>query len=271
MFIDGPRFPTPRPVDSFGPATRLAVNISAPGEQAKFSTRLDKMGEVIGQTVADYRDVVYIPQENRSVSDLLTGNVPEIGEHSGMPDDAYELLYEQGRVKAFVDPRPWIEYLATREFVFGTRLHGVIAGLLAGTASHLVAHDSRTLELARYFGIPHTSIRDLPDSVDARHLYEASDFSELTKGHAERYAAYSAFLHKNGLKHVFADGDGGAAFEEKMRAAKLPGPISSGTRHAVVEAPGSRQPAARSRAAAAAVLLQRLRRRARRLVASVRA
>ena len=41
------------PVDAFGPATRLAVNISAPGEQAKFSTRLDKMGEVIGQTVAD--------------------------------------------------------------------------------------------------------------------------------------------------------------------------------------------------------------------------
>jgi hypothetical protein len=229
------------------------------------------MGTVIAQTVADYRDVVYIPQENRSVSDLLTGTHPEIGEHSGIPDEAYQALYEQGRVKAFIDPRPWIEYLETREFVFGTRLHGVIAGLLAGTASHLVAHDSRTLELARYFGIPHTSIRDMPDQVDARHLYESSDFAELTKGHAERYEAYSAFLHKNGLKHVFADGDGGAAFEEKMRQAKLPGAISSGSRPAVPASPEPAPTAGRSRAAAAADVLSRLRRRARRLVASVRA
>ena len=230
MFINGGEFPTPRPVEDFTTSTKLAVNISAPGEQAKFSVGLDRMGVAIAQTTADYEDVVYIPQENRSVHDLLTGNKPEVGEHSGIPDAVYEAMYGQGSVKAFVDPRPWIDYLATREFVFGTRLHGVIAGLLAGTPAHLVVHDSRTLELARYFGIPHTFIRDLADPVDARNLYESSDYSEMTKGHAERFAAYSAFLGRNGLKHVFAEGDGGEEFEAKMRQADLPGPISSGPR-----------------------------------------
>jgi polysaccharide pyruvyl transferase WcaK-like protein len=46
------------------------------------------------------------------------------------------------------------------DFVFGSRIHGSIAAVLSGTPSYLLAHDARTLELARYFDLPHRPMAD---------------------------------------------------------------------------------------------------------------
>ena len=54
----------------------------------------------------------------------------------------------------FLDPWTWMDYLAGFDFAFGTRIHGTITALVSGTPGYLFAHDSRTLELARYFDDP---------------------------------------------------------------------------------------------------------------------
>ena len=65
---------------------------------------------------------------------------------------------------------------------FGTRIHGTIAALLAGTPGLVIAHDARTLELARYFDIPHRTVREVGPDTDAADLYAAADFTALHVG-----------------------------------------------------------------------------------------
>jgi hypothetical protein len=227
MFVDGIELQQPRPISAFDSSTRLSVNISAAGEQAKFSTGLEKMGQVIERTVRNYDDVDYIPQQRDSLMALLFGSGRKTRESRGIPDETYRRLYSRGRVTAFVDPRTWLAHLEHRDFVFGTRLHGGIAALLAGTPAHLIAHDSRTLELAQYHEIPHLSVRAMSPEQDPRDLYEQSDFSNMVTGHARRFATYTQFLAKNGLRNTFSDGDAGAAFEARMATVDLPPPIVS--------------------------------------------
>jgi hypothetical protein len=225
MFMYGANLPVPRQT-TLNYDSKIAINISAAGEQAKFATDLDRMGSVIDDVVAKYSDVVYIPQENRSIEDMLWFQERDRGEHSEMSPATYLKLRDNGRVKGFVDPRTWFEYLSTRDFAFGTRLHGSIAALLAGTPAHLIAHDSRTLELAEYFDIPSTKITS-SDELDPIALYERSDFSKMVSGHAKRFETYKSFLKKNGLSHVFDVQDGEKRFDDLLRNATLAPMISS--------------------------------------------
>ena len=107
-------------------------------------------------------------------------------------------------MRFFLDPPPWFAFLAGRDFAFGSRIHGTIAALIAGTPAVVLAHDSRTLELARYFDIPHRLLRDVdPATLDAADLLAEADFGPLVTGHAERYARFVGFLDRHGLDHVF--------------------------------------------------------------------
>ncbi|HEY4608953.1 MAG TPA: polysaccharide pyruvyl transferase family protein, partial [Ilumatobacteraceae bacterium] len=227
MYLHGAGLPTPRPVAGFGRATRLTVNVSAPNTQAEFSVGLAAFGESLRGVMEAYDDLDYVPQQNNTLGALLFGRVRSTNEHEVMPSEMYDRLHELGRVTTFVDPQTWIEHLRSRQFVFGTRLHGVIAAVLAGTPAHLIAHDSRTLELARYHGIAHTLVRDLDAQIEPAELYERSNPATLLDGHSKRFEAYLAFLQHNGLRTTYTDGDGGIAFETRMATIKLPGPITS--------------------------------------------
>ena len=99
----------------------------------------------------------------------------------------------------FVDPWTWMAYLAGFDFAFGTRIHGNITALISGTPGYLFAHDSRTLELARYFDIPHRLMKDVPADVDAAQLYAEADYTALNAGHKARYERIRAFLARHDL------------------------------------------------------------------------
>jgi polysaccharide pyruvyl transferase WcaK-like protein len=53
-------------------------------------------------------------------------------------------------------------FMAQQHFAFGTRIHGNVAGVLAGTPSVVLANDSRTVELSEYHGIPYRLYSELP-------------------------------------------------------------------------------------------------------------
>jgi polysaccharide pyruvyl transferase WcaK-like protein len=88
---------------------------------------------------------------------------------AGAPITLDHPLIRSDRVRFFLDPTTWFEHLAQYDFSFGTRIHGNIAALLAGTPALLLAHDSRTLELAEYHEIPHRTITSIEDDADADH------------------------------------------------------------------------------------------------------
>ncbi len=53
-------------------------------------------------------------------------------------------------IEIFCNVPKWMEFLNDSDLTFGSRLHGNIAAVLAGTPALLVTKDSRTKELAEY-------------------------------------------------------------------------------------------------------------------------
>jgi hypothetical protein len=131
-------------------------------------------------------------------------------------------MYREGKVRLYIDPATWIDELRAFDFSFGSRIHGNIAALLAGVPSTVLCSDSRTLELCRYFGIPHRKISETPKNIDPAELYEAADFGELVNGHKERFLRFAGFMEKNGLENTFHHGDGGQDFDARMAKLALP-------------------------------------------------
>ena len=95
----------------------------------------------------------------------------------------------------------------------------------------MLAHDSRTLELARYFEIPHRLISDVNLHTDASELYAEADYTGLMRGHAARFATFTDFLTRHGLAHVFAEGEDPTLFDRKVAATDYP-PAVEATRDA---------------------------------------
>jgi hypothetical protein len=134
-------------------------------------------------------------------------------------------LFQQRKVRFYVDPWPWIDDLREADLSFGTRIHGNITALLAGTPAYVFAHDSRTLELARYFEIPHRRMSDVPPDVDAADLYAEADYGPLNDGHAARFRTFTDYLAKHGLRHVFEPGEDPAAFDARLAATEFPAAV----------------------------------------------
>jgi hypothetical protein len=102
------------------------------------------------------------------------------------------------KTRLFLDPWPWLEYMRGFDFSFGNRIHGNIVGLLAGTPSYVLAHDTRTLELARYFQIPHREAPGIAPDTDAAELYEEADYGPMIAGHAERFRTFIDYMERHG-------------------------------------------------------------------------
>ncbi|MEU4675487.1 polysaccharide pyruvyl transferase family protein [Micromonospora sp. NPDC023737] len=170
-----------------------------------------------------YPNLRYVAQDLYTLGTLLYGDAPKLrGKTDDMPIHTSHPLFAEDKIRMFMDPWPWIDYLSEFDFAFGTRIHGTITALISGTPGYLLAHDSRTLELARYFDIPHRMLRDVPADVDAAQLYEEADYTALNEGHKERFARITTFLAKHDLGHSFADGDSASRFDEQVRQTTYP-------------------------------------------------
>lgn len=225
MFWDGDRIGVERKVAALDEHARISINVSPHLEVAPYfedSPYAGWMGRLLENHRRRYPNLTYIPQEVSALDLLLWGpEVEHLGRHHEIPLYASHPMYREGRIRFFVDPTTWISFLAEQDFVFGTRIHGNIAAVLGGTPCFTIAHDSRTLELARYFELPHRKITELDPDIDARELYEQADFTAMISGHKARFETLVDFLTKHGLDHAFSGaGDGG--FDERLRQVAFP-------------------------------------------------
>lgn len=109
--------------------------------------------------------------------------------------------YLRDHAKVFFDLDQWISYAKSRDFIVGSRIHGTVVSLLAGTRSLLLTHDSRTRELAKAMNIPHASVHDFGDGsrADIRDLYDRADHASFSDGYAAYRERFAQFLRKNSL------------------------------------------------------------------------
>ncbi|WP_432043920.1 polysaccharide pyruvyl transferase family protein [Streptomyces cadmiisoli] len=216
MFLHGDTFPELRTAELTS-ASRIALNLSP---------NAIPVGDISGiarHAWENYPDVTYYAQNLVDAELLLWGDLtPETGVEDPFPLQLTHDLLRENKMRMPLDPATWIAELRGYDFAYGTRIHGNIAALLAGTPAVVLTHDSRTLELCRYFGIPHRPLSGLPADTDPRELYEGADYSAMFKGHSERFDRIVAFLDRNDLKNTYTHGDGGAAFDARLAALDLP-------------------------------------------------
>jgi hypothetical protein len=162
-------------------------------------------------------NVTYIPQVRALMPAIAKGRLPTEGEQNSTESPMPNLLRE-GKIAFLSDVLPWINFMKTQSFAIGTRIHGNIVPLLAGTPSHVIVHDSRTLELADYFEIPRTLLSEMRH-FDLQETFEKSDYTALQRNHPQRLRTYANFLEKNGLGHTLYDPESQAVYDAKARDA----------------------------------------------------
>jgi hypothetical protein len=212
MFLQGPVLRVEKQAAGLRADSRIAIN---------GSPYRPKMGQILAANAARYANLEYVAQDIGTLLLLVSGRAPEgLQASEGFPDGPDHPLIRDGRVRAFTHPWPWMDFLRGRDFTFGSRIHGNLVSLAAGTPAYVLAHDSRTLELARYFEVPHRPLPDVVPDVDAAELYEEADYGRLNSGHAARWATFDGFLRGHGLSTVFASG-GAAEFDRRMAALRF--------------------------------------------------
>lgn len=220
MFYHGdslPELDTRRKLTGDSP---IALNIS------RGANRVGEIAAIARNTYRRYPNTGYFAQNLVDAELLFWGDTSAAGGvRKKMPTVTTHELLRDGRARVPFDSATWIGELSEYEFCFGTRIHGNIAGLLAGTPSVVLCHDSRTLELCRYFGIPYQMLSELPADTDPAELYDKADFSDLVNGHQERFERLVGFLNRHGLENTYTHGDRGAAYEARIASLKLPEPI----------------------------------------------
>lgn len=197
------------------------------GRGAPIAYNLETKDPFAAALVADaeqhYR-ATYIPQEHGTLEMLLWSTDPYESNDPRLPLTRRHPQFAGERAEFFIDAHPWIARLSQMAFSFGARAHGNIAAALAGTPSVILAHDSRTLELARHHGIPHVVRGEgtMPSSVEQ--LYQQADFTEFNRGHAERFGILSDFIHDSGFRHIYDADQEHARLRYEQRIAELEPP-----------------------------------------------
>ena len=244
MFLWGEDLRVTKRLPALAPDSRVAITVSP---------YVAAMGPVVRRHVEAYPNLTYIAQDLASLQRLLWGeSAEEAARTSDVPVHLSHPLYRDDKTRLFLDPWPWIAELRAQDFAFGTRIHGTIAALLAGTPGVVLAHDSRTLELARYFGIPHRKMTEVGPDVDAAELYAEADFAALGAGHAARFATFTGYLARHGLDHAFAHDGVAAAWDERMAGTPFPAAIRHAATFVAPSGPRARLRRARFEARAAA-------------------
>lgn len=121
------------------------------------------------------------------------------------PTFKFDTLNRDDRIKLYCSFKDWYFDLQKLKinFSFGCRIHGNVVPLLAGIPAFVDAFDSRTLELCKFFGIPHldtTKEGHVRKNLDFEEIYNDLDFSLLNSSISSNFAAFKNFMVDAGLE-----------------------------------------------------------------------
>ena len=187
-----------------------------------YSPYLRDVGGFVREVTQSFPRSVVVPQTVEALALLLWGEPTRYAAKTDLPESAAHELYQSGRMRFFVDATTWIESLRDRDLVVGTRIHGTIAGLLAGTPSILIAHDSRTRELAEFHAIPHRTKAALR-RIDVERWYAKADFGAFTAAHPRNVENFRRFLERHELAHTL--GQTAPRFDRERVPVRLAPPV----------------------------------------------
>lgn len=189
----------------FNAHTRIGLNLTP---------RVPIPDRWISNVLARHPKTMYVAQDSSDLLMMLGGAPLTTG--PDFPGHLDHPLLATDRTRVYLNAPVWIDAMKSRDFTFGSRIHGNVAALLAGRPAHVIAHDSRTLELARYFQIPHTASTQITSDTMPADLYERSDWRPTVTGHRERTERMRTFLEAHQLATILSPEHRERPFDERL-------------------------------------------------------
>lgn len=216
LFLWGPDHRVARRADVIDAHAPLALNLTpeVPG-----------VGRFASRQAQRHPRLVYVGQDAHDLRLLAWGRPHPHVTDPDVPVHLHHPLYQEDRMRLFLDTWTWYDALREQHLVYGTRFHGNVAGLLAGTPSVLLAHDSRTLELAEYHRMPHRVVAAFDDAaadVQADDLHAEADLDAFHAALPEGFDRFTSFLERNGLEHRWSTDATGEGFDHALATATFP-------------------------------------------------
>lgn len=109
--------------------------------------------------------------------------------------------FARKKIRIYFDAEKWVQAMQSVDLCIGTRLHGNMAAIAAGTPGCVISHDSRTDELARAMDLPHLARKHLQEATDASRLLNSVSFDATTfdRQRTDKRAVYTQKLHAMGV------------------------------------------------------------------------
>lgn len=192
----GPDFALQTRPDSFG--TKVAYNVE---------TSKDLMGPTVRRLEQSGADLTYVAQDIKTLEALIWGReVYPRSRDSAQPLHLDHPHVSSGRTKFFLDAHTWISAMQAYNAAIGPRIHGAVSAISAGTPALLVAHDTRTKELADYHHIPQISPAGLDDIRSLDDLWPRLDYADFNKVRGAQVQRVVSHLENNGVETTLSRG-----------------------------------------------------------------
>lgn len=122
----------------------------------------------------------------------------------GVDDEHFLVDGIMRRGKYHKDIDQWIADSRKDDLYIGTRIHGAVASVLAGTPAILITHDNRTDELAKSMGIPSKPIKELAigDLSRVSDFAKNFNFRALESHLSHHIGAFRSFYSQNDIESV---------------------------------------------------------------------
>ncbi|MCD8232307.1 MAG: polysaccharide pyruvyl transferase family protein [Clostridiales bacterium] len=164
---------------------------------------IQKMSEFMNE----FHDLTFVGQLRQELKTLYLGT-----DYKTNPEyiDLYPCnidhpLYAKDKVRFFYNTHEWVNFYKNIDFTFGTRFHGVVSSVLAGTPSVLFTKDMRMRELAEFHNLTHLKTDQLNTYKNIWEIIDSVDFHSPESVAQKNFENYLDFLHLNGLKTIYDD------------------------------------------------------------------
>jgi Polysaccharide pyruvyl transferase len=171
--------------------------------------------DLINDAMARGHDI--IGQQNDAEEDLKAQKAGQTVPEAAKFNWAVEMAFKKGLINQheyeqwikdhffqFREPEAWLNHMKRYQFSYGTRLHGNMAALIAGTRALWIVHDMRTKELCDHFCLPYVELKEAHARMNLGWLYDSADFSRCFQVYPERYRALFEYVEQAGLPHCLA-------------------------------------------------------------------
>lgn len=139
---------------------------------------------------------------------VFTNNLKEDNKLIRITDKEYEELGNKKDALGFIDKngvfqstfQEWFDYIGSKDFIVGPRLHGCVCALIQGIPAVMFARDLRVTEIAEFYNIPYVSYKNLPTKKNVQQIYNEADYTKFNETYKMRYNNYVKFLAENKLE-----------------------------------------------------------------------